>query len=318
MRSSRLVEIMLRLEGGRGTTASRLADALGVSIRTVYRDVAALSAAGVPLYTESGPGGGIRLLDGWHSRLSGMTDTETSALMLLGVPSVAEDLGFGDAASAAGTKLLGALPVPLRAGAQVWRERVYVDAPGWFRGREDGGALPTVASAALGGRRLRIEYTRGDDTSCRDLEPLGLVVKAGTWYLVARNRSRILSYRVSRIASATVLDDEVVRPTDFALGEWWDEHTARFDRSLLRYDCRVRLSPRGWRRLPDVVGIEASRVQPGEPDAQGWVSVDLRLESEEVAADQLIALGDGVEVLAPAALRVALRAVGEAVAHRHA
>ena len=132
MRSARLLRIMLLLQEGRQATAQSLADEVEVSVRTIYRDIGALGAAGVPLWTEPGPGGGIRLLDGWQSKLTGMTGTETSALMLLGMPSVAADLGLSDATAAAESKLLGALPVSLRASAQLWRERVHVDVPGWF------------------------------------------------------------------------------------------------------------------------------------------------------------------------------------------
>lgn len=317
MRSSRLVEVMLRLEGSRGTTAQQLADELGVSVRTVYRDVTALSAAGVPLWTESGPGGGIRLLDGWQSKLGGMTGEETSALMLLGVPSIAEDLGLRDVTAAAQSKLLGALPVPLRAGAQLWRDRLYVDAPGWFDGPREVGDLPVVASAVLEGRRLGIRYRKGNRSAARTLDPLGLVAKAGVWYLVAQHRRRTLSYRVSRISDATVLKQPVVRPGNFDLGAWWTASVAEFDRALLRFRCRVRLSPAAWRRLPRVVGVEAARVEPGPPDGDGWVTVDLLLEAEDVALDQLTALGGGVEVLEPQSLRESLRAVGEAITRRN-
>ncbi|QBJ95923.1 YafY family transcriptional regulator [Rhodococcus sp. ABRD24] len=318
MRSSRLLDLMLRLQGGPGTTAARLADQLEVSVRTVYRDVAALQAAGVPVWTESGPGGGIRLLDGWQSKLSGMTGAETSALMLLGVPAVAQDLGLSDITARAESKLLGALPLPLRAGALLWRERLHVDVPGWFATTPSVEQLPAVAQAVLEGRRLRIRYRRGADGSTRTLDPLGLVAKAGTWYLVARHRDRTLSYRVSRIESALVLDAPAVRPDTFDLAGWWSASIAEFDRSLLRYACRVRLSPYAWRRLPDIVGEEAARVVPGEPDESGWVAVDLMLEAEEVALGQLTALGAGVEVLAPESLRAGLCEVGAEVARRNA
>ncbi|RDI26895.1 putative DNA-binding transcriptional regulator YafY [Rhodococcus sp. AG1013] len=317
MRSSRLLNLMLRLQGGPGTTAARLAEQLGVSVRTVYRDVAALQAAGVPVWTESGPGGGIRLLDGWQSKLSGMTGAETSALMLLGIPDVAQDLGLADVAARAESKLLGALPLPLRAGALLWRERLHVDAPGWFESTPSGEHLPAVAAAVFEGRRLRIRYRRRGGEATRTLDPLGLVAKAGVWYLVARHRDRTLSYRVSRIDGAQVLDAQAARPDDFDLAAWWAASMAEFDRALLRYPCRLRLSPYAWRRLPDVVGEEAARVEPSEADEQGWVTVDLMLEAEEVALDQLTALGGGVEVLEPASLRAGLRAVAEEVARRN-
>ncbi|WP_043807921.1 helix-turn-helix transcriptional regulator [Rhodococcus triatomae] len=314
MRSSRLLALMLRLEGGARTTADRLADQLGVSVRTVYRDVAALHAAGVPLYTESGPGGGIRLLDGWQSKLSGMTSLETSALMLLGIPGLADDLGLGEETAAAEAKLLGAMPLPLRAGAQMWRSRLHVDAPGWFDSPTRSTQLTTVARAVLDGERVRITYRKPAGTATRTLDPLGLVAKAGHWYLVAAHRGRILSYRVSRIQTATPIDGKALRPADFDLAAWWASSAAAFDRALLRYRCRVRLSPVALRSLPSVVGSEAARVTPGPADDRGWVELDLALESEDVALQQLTALGADVEVLAPDSLRAGLHDIATATA----
>ena len=212
---------------------------------------------------------------------------------------------------------MGALPVPLRAGAQLWRDRLYVDAPGWFDGPRDNGHLPVVASAVLEGRRLAIRYRRGSRSAARTLDPLGLVAKAGVWYLVAQHRGRTLSYRVSKIGAAAVLDQPAVRPQNFDLGAWWTASVAEFDRALLRFRCRVRLSPASWRRLPRVVGVEAARVDAGPPDDDGWVTVDLVLEAEDVALDQLTVLGGGVEVLGPHSLRESLRAVGESIARRN-
>ncbi len=304
--------MMLRLQGSPGVTAQNLADELGVSVRTVYRDVGALSAAGVPVWTESGPGGGIRLLDGWQSRLSGLTRPESAALMLLGVPALAAELGVE--LDAARTKLLGSMPLPLRTAAQVWRDRVYIDAPGWFA--EPGGNehLPIVATAVLEGRRLRIRYRRGKVEVARTLDPLGLVAKAGVWYLVAGHSRRIVSYRVGRITAADALDEPARRPDDFDLAAWWTASTLEFDREIRTFACTVRLSPTAWRRLPKIVGVGAADVEPGEPDAEGWVRVDLMLEGEEVAVDQFLALGGGVEVLAPSSLRASLRAAGERLA----
>ena len=307
--------MMLVLQARRSMTAAELAAELRVSVRTVYRDIASLSAAGVPVWTESGPGGGVRLLDGWQSKLSGLSGTETSALMLLGVPSLADDLGLGSVAASAESKLLGALPLPLRLGAAQWRERLYVDAPGWFtRPRPPEPALPVIADAVLAGRRLRFDYRTGR----RDVDPLGLVAKAGTWYLVARSRGRILSYRTDRVAAPAILDETFDRPADFELAAWWTESAAAFDRSLLRFACRVRLSPRAWSDLAHHVGTEAARVNPSEPDEKGWVEVDLMLESAEVAAAQLTALGAGIEILDPPELRKAIADVGSAMARRNA
>lgn len=312
MRSARLLDMMLRLQGSPGVTAQHLADALGVSVRTVYRDVGALSAAGVPVWTESGPGGGIRLLDGWQSRLSGLTRPETAALMLLGVPALAAELGVE--VDVASSKLLGSMPVPLRSAAQLWRDRVHVDAPGWFT--DPGGTehLPAVARSVLEGHRLRIRYRRGGTDSTRTLDPLGLVAKAGIWYLVAAHRDRVLSFRVSRIGDAAVLDETASRPDDFDLAAWWSASALEFDRAMRPFACTVRLSPAAWRRLPKIVGAGAAGIEPGEADADGWVSAELMLEAEDVAVDQFLALGGGVEVLAPVSLRASLRAAADRLA----
>ena len=308
MRSARLLRIMLLLQEGRQATAQSLADEVEVSVRTIYRDIGALGAAGVPLWTEPGPGGGIRLLDGWQSKLTGMTGTETSALMLLGMPSVAADLGLSDATAAAESKLLGALPVSLRASAQLWRERVHVDVPGWFTAPAANELVPVLARAVLGGRQIEIGY-RGRS---RVLGPLGLVVKASVWYLVATRGERILSFRVDRIESVAELATEVLRPAGFDLAQWWGASMAEFDRSLLRFPCRVRLSDNAVRALPRVIGVAATP-DLGPPDSDGWTEVELMLESEEVALAQLIALGGGVSVLDPASLRRSLRDIASRI-----
>mgnify|MGYP005988805963 CR=1 FL=1 len=309
---------MLLLQEGRQATAQSLADEVEVSVRTIYRDIGALGAAGVPLWTEPGPGGGIRLLDGWQSKLTGMTGTETSALMLLGMPSVAADLGLSDATAAAESKLLGALPVSLRASAQLWRERVHVDVPGWFTAPAANELVPVLARAVLGGRQIEIGY-RGRS---RVLGPLGLVVKASVWYLVAQEWSlrndpdargeRILSFRVDRIESVAELAIEVLRPAGFDLAQWWGASMAEFDRSLLRFPCRVRLFDNAVRALPRVIGVAATP-ELGPPDSDGWTEVELMLESEDVALAQLIALGGGVSVLDPASLRRSLRDVASSI-----
>ncbi len=309
---------MLLLQEGRQATAQSLADEVEVSVRTIYRDIGALGAAGVPLWTESGPGGGIRLLDGWQSKLTGMTGTETSALMLLGMPSVAADLGLSDATAAAESKLLGALPVSLRASAQLWRERVHVDVPGWFTAPLANELVPVLSRAVLGGRQIEIGY-RGRS---RVLGPLGLVVKASVWYLVAQEWSlrndpnargeRVLSFRVDRIESVAELATEVLRPAGFDLAQWWGDSMAEFDRSLLRFPCRVRLSDNAVRALPRVIGVAATP-DLGSPDDDGWTELELMLESEEVALAQLIALGGGVSVLWPASLRRSLRDVASSI-----
>lgn len=297
-------------------TARTLADELEVSERTVYRDVAMLQAAGVPLWTEAGPGGGIRLLDGWRSPVDGFTAAETVALTI--GSAGAADLGLGAVLAAARSKLRSALPAAARDDLARVTERFLLDAPAWFHRDDPGEVLPTVADAVWQGRRLDIRYGRRGHGVRRRVDPLGLVLKAGTWYLVAAHRRRPRTWRVSRITSATPRPEPAWRPPGFDLARWWSASAAAFDASIRPLRARLRLSPAAARRLPRLVPGELTvrALEQGEVDAEGWVTVDLPLEPVEVAVSQLVPL-PGVEVLAPDELRAALADHARDVAERN-
>lgn len=320
MRSSRLVALLLRLQRAGGATAPELAAALEVSTRTVYRDVAALQAAGVPLWTEPGRNGGIRLVQGWRTRLDGLTGDEAAALFLAGVPAAAGGLGLSAVLVTAQEKVLATLPADLRARAARIRERFHLDAPGWFHRDEAVPHLGAVASAVWSARRLAMRYeVRGRQVD-RTVHPLGLVLKAGTWYLVGAVGDDVRTYRVARIAAAEATGAPVRRPPDFDLAAWWASSSRAFAVRLLRFPCELRLSPWALHRLPHVIDPAAGDdavTAAGPPDADGWRTVRVSTESLEVAADQLTALGAGVEVIAPPELRRRLADVGAAMAARN-
>src|SRR4029079_5330122 len=181
-RASRLVNLLLLLQSRGGMTAAQLADELEVSVRTIHRDVEELSAAGVPIFAERGPLGGIRLVDGYRTRLTGMTADEAEALFLSGLPGPAAQLGLGTVVAAAQLKVMAALPPELRSRASRLVERFHLDATGWFHSSDAVPHLSTVAEAVWAGRRVLIQYERGDQRIERDVGPLGLVLKAGVWY----------------------------------------------------------------------------------------------------------------------------------------
>lgn len=321
MRASRLLALLLHLQERRATTAAALAARLEVSVRTVYRDIAALQAAGVPLWTEPGPRGGVRLLEGWRTRLDGLTPDEAGALFLAGAPGAVAELGLGTVLAAAEVKVLATLPPELRGRAGRVRERFHLDAPGWFHRDEDLTHLGTIADAVWGERRLELQYRRGDATVIRLLDPLGLVLKAGTWYLVARHRQSIRTYRVGRVAGVRDLDERFGRPEDFDLATWWAASSAEFDRSILRDQVRLRLGPEALRHLAYVTDQAAAAeaiAGAGPPDEAGWREVTLAVESEDVAHSQLFGLGASVEVLEPLTLRASMAAAAQALAARNA
>ncbi|CAO5150427.1 putative transcriptional regulator [Frankia sp. AiPs1] len=323
MRSSRLTALLLHLQAVRRATAPELAAALEVSVRTVRRDIAALQDAGVPLWSEPGRHGGVRLTDGWRTDLDGLTGDEAAALLLAGAgPQILAGLGLATAAVAARTKVLAALPPRPRVHAGQVHQRFLLDAPGWFAREEAVPQLSALAEAVWAARRLDLGYARRDgDSITRRVDPLGLVCKAGTWYLVARHRGRILSYRVARIVSVGPRAETFDRPDDFDLAGWWRAAGDDFARSLMRWTCRLRLSPEAFTTLHGAVGPVAARdarANASDPDADGWRVVTLCTEGPDVALGQLRALGDGVEVLDPADLRAALAASARRTAERNA
>ncbi len=312
MRSARLLAMLLRLQRTGPATAATLAVELEVSERTIYRDVATLQQAGVPLWTETGPHGGIRLVDGWRSPIDGFTAAETVALTV-GTAGAA-DLGLGAVLTAARSKLRSSLPGPARDVERV-TTRFLLDAPGWFHRDEARDALATVAEAVWDGRQLEIAYDSRGRTVHRLLDPLGLVLKAGTWYLVAAHRQEPRTYRVSRVRQATVVPRPSWRPETFDLAAWWGESAAAFDASIRPLETHLRLSPDATRHVTRAIPGQTTRaaLAAGRVAADGWTEVDLPLESLDVAVTQLAAL-PGVEVVAPPELRAALAAHGDRLA----
>ncbi|MGW2827475.1 helix-turn-helix transcriptional regulator [Streptomyces sp. NPDC001286] len=308
MRAARLIKMVLLLQSRPSMTAAELARELEVSERTVTRDAQALSEAGVPVYADRGRAGGYRLIGGYRTRLTGLARSEAEALFLSGVPGALREMGLEDAASAARLKVSAALLPSLRDASRTAAQRFHLDAPNWFIQPEAPALLPAVANAVWDDRRITARYRGRDAEVERTLEPYGLVLKAGVWYLCARVAERG-TYRVYRIDRFTAVDgdgERFERDDEFDLPAFWDERAEQFARSILRDEVVVRLSDAGVRGLPYVVDPASARealAAAGSPDADGWVTVTLPVESEEVAHSQLAGLGPEVEVLAPPRLR---------------
>ncbi|MGW5573529.1 helix-turn-helix transcriptional regulator [Nocardia thailandica] len=317
MRASRLVHLLLLLQTRGRVTAPELARELEVSVRTVYRDVEALSAAGVPVYSEPGRAGGVRLVDGYRTRLTGLTSEEADAVLLAGSPGAAADLGLGTVLATAQLKLLAALPPELRGRASRIAERVHTDMPGWFHRSEETPALAVLADALWHDRRVAVGYQRGDRVVERVLDPLGLVAKAGTWYLVARAGEDVRSYRVGRIRTATATGETFTRPAGFDLAAHWESSAEVFARSILRVEarCRITAARLGLLRLMnDPVAVADALAGAGEPDAEGRVEVTVAGESWEILAHALLPLGEHLEVLGPPELRTRMADTAAAMA----
>jgi len=319
MRASRLVSLLLLLQTRGQMTAGQLAQELEVSVRSVHRDVEALSAAGVPIYAERGPHGGIRLVDGYRTRLTGMTPEEAEALFLSGLPGPAAELGLGTVVAAARLKVLAALPPELRTRASRLVERFHLDAAGWFQAGEAVPHLALLAEVVWSTRRVAIDYRRGDRVVRRIVEPLGLVLKAGVWYVVAATEGQTRTYRVSRIVDATALDERFDRPEKFDLASYWAESSAAYERDAPRVEVTVRILENRLGRLSDAVGARAAREADrlDGPDPDGWLRLRLRIEWPDEAAHQLLRVGSGMEVLDPPEIRERLVAAAHRIVERY-
>jgi len=320
VKSDRLLAILLLLQARGRMSARELAGELEVTERTIYRDLSALSTAGVPVYAERGRNGGCTLLAGYRTDLSGLTATEARALFT-----------FGGRGSPAGEeadlrqalrKLLTALPASQRPAAEAARDRTVVDARGWHQGEETTPALDEIREAVWQTRRLRLTYRGSDDPGGREYtaDPYGLLVKAGRWYLIAGVDREPRVFRVSRVDSARMLDEKADRPSGLNLERLWRELRERFEERGPGTTVRLRVRQREAARLTRIIGRQLTVPAPDplpRPDEDGWVHLDLRFVALGAARATLAGFGGDVEVLEPARLRCDLVALARELLARY-
>ncbi len=303
MRTQRLLSILMQLQVNRRVTARKLARMLEVSERTILRDMDVLSTAGIPVFAERGVGGGWSLLEEYQTKLTGLSPQEIQSLFVSRAPKLTADLGLNQTAEAAWTKLEAALPASARRQADFTRQRVFIDTRGWRRPSESAPSLPALLDALWRDRQVRFIYDSVlHEASERTVDPLGLVARGSTWYLIAKRQSELRTYRVSRIRHVEILDIGVRRPEDFDLTNYWERSANEFREKLPQYWATFLATPtvmrwiryRGWR-------LE-------EEQAEGErVRVRLRFDAEEEALQFGVSFGTDVEILEPASLRAKAR-----------
>jgi predicted DNA-binding transcriptional regulator YafY len=315
MRASRLLSILLQLQTHGRMTAGCLAEQFEVSVRTIYRDVDHLSEAGVPVYSDRGRSGGFRLLDGFRSQLSGLTQAEAETLFFAGLPGPATELGLAELLASARIKLLAAMPV----GARTERlsARFHLDPLGWFRASENSALLPSIARATWSERSLDIRYRNAGRIVERRICPLGLVLKGGIWYVVAQREGQFRTYRVSTIVDAVECEHPFTRPKGFHLAQHWAKAARDYEINRYRIKATVRLSPKGLSRI-DLLGAHVAETvarTSRRADKEGWVTCMLPLEGLDEGVGELLRLREEVWVQAPVNLR---RAMAKALARLNA
>jgi len=310
MRANRLLSILIRLQSRGRLTAQTLSEELEVSVRTIYRDIDELSASAIPVYADRGPGGGFQLVDGYQTRLTGLTANEAETLLLTGLVGAAADLGLGESLATARLKLLASVSPTARKAAERIGERFHLDPHDWYRREQAPVHLRAIAQAVWTERRVAIRYKSWSATVERKLDPLGIVEKAGVWYMVARasnGRRGYRTYKVGHVLGLGVLDEWFVYPADFDLATHWEDELKRFEASLQKEEAVLRISPAAICRLEQLDRGISSRVLQVAPDATGWRQATVPIESIERAAGFLLGFGDEVEALAPHKLRMELR-----------
>ena len=308
VRASRLLTIMMTLQLRGRVTAQSLADQLEVSKRTIYRDVDELSASGVPIYADRGPAGGFALLDGYRTDLTGLLPDEAGAVLFAALPGVAADLGLAEAASASRTKLLSALPARGRDQATAIAGRFHVDATDWHRRSSETPHLAEVARAVWDSRLIRIDYESWAKRSWHDVAPLGLVLKAGEWYLVARSGSKVRIHRVAAIRALEPLETRFERPASFDLPATWASQVAAFETGLQRGVATLRVAATAVSRLDRLGAAIAEPLLAATPHPGGWREATVPIETVEHAVGLLLGFSDEIVVVAPDALRNELAA----------
>src|SRR6185503_7348225 len=296
MLASRLLSILMLLQTRGRLSARELASEFEVSVRTIHRDVDQLSAAGIPVYADRGRNGGFQLMDGYRTRLTGMTQSEAEALLLAGLPGPAAQLGLSDLLSAARLKLLAALPANLQRNAERIASRFHLDPVGWFRGDDPLPTLQTVAQAVWAERCLKVRYRSSGEMYLRRLGPLGLVLKGGVWYLVAQSGKAVRTYRVAQICEAEITDEKFARPKKFDLAAHWREAARAYEAGLFREQAEIKLSARGMTLL-DLLGpfVKDSASKSAKRDRGGWTRCTVPIESISQGAREFMRLGDEVE-----------------------
>jgi predicted DNA-binding transcriptional regulator YafY len=303
-------------------SARELAEEFEVTVRTIHRDIDELSIAGVPVYAERGRNGGFRLQDGYRTRLTGLNPSEAETLFLAGLPGPAAELGLADALATARVKLLAALPASLQPNAERIAARFHLDPGVWFQDADPLPSLPIIARAVWSERMLTLRYRRAGEAEARPrkLGPLGLVLKAGVWYLVAQNKTSVRTYRARNIHEAAITDEPFARPKHFNLAAHWQQAVREYEGGVYHEQANVKLSPKGLYML-DLLGPYVQRAAAetsSKPDRNGWVRCTLPLESIDFGIRELMRLGDEVIVMGPPELRtqIAERAAKIARVHR--
>lgn len=307
MRADRLLSLMLVLQTRGKHTAQALAGELGVSRRTILRDVEALSLAGIPIYSEGGHGGGIALDEQYRTTLTGLHTPEVQSLFVTSNSTALNEVGLGDAGDRLLLKLLAALPAAHRPTVDHIRQRLMIDPAWWWRDTQTPPFWDDLQRAVYEDHPIDALYENyNGEISHRALEPYSLVNKSSLWYLIARRDGEFRTYRVSRFHQLTVQPHTFTRRPDFDLPTYWNEHLQDFIDSFSEYKITLRVHPE---RVKFVQWLTPGRWQVvGDTDSDGWQTLQVVMDSPQLAKMLVFGLGTYGQVIDPPDLAESVRA----------
>lgn len=302
IRADRLISILLLLQNHEKMTTKALAEELEVTERTIHRDMDALSGAGIPVLAERGKHGGWRLVDQYRTKLTGLKDNELKTLFLSPSFQLLSDLGFTKDWKEARQKLLASLPNAFQSQADDMWNRVHIDTDTWRQSSQELSALSTLQQAIWEERKIEMDYEKANkESSRRTVEPLGLVAKGRTWYLIAGSNGNIKNFRVSRITSVELKDESLIRSPEFQLAEYWNRSKQTFVQSLPVFEVDVEVSPSIFQRLT-LTGRFSQVINTGTPKEDSWIPVKLSFDTKQEAAAYVIGFGDQIKIVHPTSL----------------
>lgn len=309
MRADRLISIIMLLQTRGSVTADKLSKELEVSTRTIYRDIVALNAAGIPIYTDRGPGGGIALLESYRTTLTGISEEEARALFMLSIPEALIELGVGQTLKTGLLKLAVALQSKQQNLQADTQQRIYLDSTHWAKQEKAPPHLEILHQAVWEDRLVRVVYQGSFDTQIElEIAPLGLVAKMNTWYLVGEDQGYIRVIKIADILQVNPLAQGFTREKSFDLPHFWKEWCKSLQIRRPLYTVRVSIAPELITKLHLYLGEVGKYTSPGTEsvDDKGWVIVEIQYENFFQARESILSLGRAAEVLEPEALKLSV------------
>jgi predicted DNA-binding transcriptional regulator YafY len=317
MRADRLLTLILLLQTHGKLTAKELAEKVGVSRRTILRDISALSFSGIPVYSAGGHGGGIALIEEYRTTLTGLNKLEVQTLFVTNNQHALADVGLGAAAEQLLMKLLAALPNAHHSTADHIRQRLMIDPTWWWH---DNTTTPPfwddLQKAVYEDKLIETTYENFDGkVTQRVLAPYSLICKSSLWYLLAERDGELRTYRVTRFYTLRMLDQSFSRRPDFDLPAYWQAHAQDLEKTLSEYQCTLRVHPE---RVAFVQWLTPGRWELDDgQDKKGWLTISVRLDSDVLAKMLVFGLAGFVEVLEPPELEPAVLAQARSLLKPH-